>query len=93
MNLFDSVPKEIIDEALTFLNEYDVEVLNNLIKWTPVAIIAGVVVYALHNNKDKELCNIIKDASSSIKDASPMNQTKVVLEAFNNALEKKKENK
>lgn len=43
--------------------------------------------------KIKNYGNIIKDASNSIKDASPMNQTKVVLEAFNNALEKKKENK
>lgn len=55
MSLFDNIPKEVIDEALTFLNEYDADVLNNLIKWTPVAIVAGVVIYALRNNKDKEL--------------------------------------
>lgn len=92
--MFNDIIPEGLDEVIkTVLTETDAEVLNNLIKWTPVAIVAGVVIYALRNNKDKELCNIIKDASNSIKDGSPMSQTKTVLEAFNNALEKKKENK
>lgn len=92
--MFNDIIPEGLDEVIkTVLTETDAEVLNNLIKWTPVVIVAGVVIYALRNNKDKELCNIIKDMNSTIKNASPMNQTKTVLEAFNNSLEKKKENK
>lgn len=93
MSLLNYIPEGLDDVISAVLTETDAEVLNNLIKWTPVAIVAGVVIYALRNNKDKELCNIIKDASSTFRDASPMKQTKDVLEAFNNALEKKKENK
>ena len=92
MSLLNYIPEGLDDIIHAVLTETDAEVLNTLIKFSPVAIVAGVVIYALHNNKDKELCNIIRDASSTIKDA-PMNQTKDILEAFNNALEKKKGNK
>lgn len=93
MSLLNYISEGLDDIIHAVLTETDAEVLNTLIKFSPVAIVAGVVIYALHNNKDKELCNIIRDVSSTIKDASPMNQTKDILEAFNNALEKKKGNK